>query len=134
MGTTLHLRPVALVVDDDDQSSEVLRRFLVAEGFAVVSSMSAEDAMLVAPKHRFDLILLDIQMYGMNGWQFLDQLHVRDMQSKVPVIITSGRPIEDDVVQKRGAVAALQKPIRLVDLKAILARLGLPRAGGAPAA
>jgi DNA-binding response OmpR family regulator len=108
----------------------VLRRFLVAEGFAVVCSVSAEDALLEAPKHTLALIMLDLQLYSMNGWQFLKQLHESGMQSQVPVIIASGRSVEGDLAQSRGVAAVLQKPIRHVELKAALAKLGLPKVRG----
>jgi PAS domain S-box-containing protein len=118
-------KPLALVIDDDDRAARVLRLFLEAEGFAVVHSISAEDALLEAPKHSLALITLDLQMYGMNGWQFLKTLRERGMLKDVPVIIASGRPAEDDLAQSRGAGAVLQKPIGRVQLKAALSKLGL---------
>ncbi len=121
-------KPVALVVEDDDRAAEALRRYLEAEGFAVVRSISAEDAFLEAPKHTLALITLDLQMYGLNGWQFLKQLHASGMQSQVPVIIASIRPVEDDLAQSRGVAAVLQKPIRRAHLTAALAKLGLLKA------
>ena len=118
-------KPVALVVDDDDQAAEVLRRYLEAEGFAVVRSISAEDALLAASRQALAVITLDLQMYGMNGWQFLQPLR---LLSQVPVIIASMRPVEDDVAQSRGAGAVLRKPFRRDQLKAALAKLGLVNA------
>lgn len=128
MSTTLPSQPLALVVDDDDQSSKLLQRFLEAEGFAVVCSISAEDALVVAPKHELALITLDLQMFGMNGWQFLQKMHESRLHPHVPVIVVSGRPVPDDLVQRRGVVTALQKPICLIQLKAILDKLGLLKA------
>ena len=123
-------KPVALVVDDDDRAAELLCRYLEGEGFEVVRSISAEDALLEAPKHPFALIALDIQLYSMNGWQFLNQLHERGMQSQVPVIIVSTRPVEEELARSRGAAAVLQKPFRRAHVKTVLAKLGLPRAAG----
>jgi PAS domain S-box-containing protein len=118
-------KPVALVVEDDDRAAKLLRVFLEAEGFAVVRSISAEDALLEVPKHTLALITLDLQMYGMNGWQFLRQLRESAMAAGVPVIIASGRTAEENLAQSRGANAMLQKPIGRVELKAALAKLGL---------
>jgi CheY-like chemotaxis protein len=124
-------KPVALVVDDDDRAAEVLRLFLEVEGFTVVHSISAEDALLQAPKHTLALIMLDLQMNGMDGWQFLEQLHKSGTQSQVPVIIATGRPVEDSLAESRGAAGVLQKPIGRIQVKAALSKLGLlsrPRA------
>jgi CheY-like chemotaxis protein len=118
-------KPIALVIDDDDQAAELLRRFLVAEGFAVIRAMSAEDAVLMVPKQTLALITLDLQMYGMDGWQFLLQLRKSGTLASVPVIIISGRPVAEKLAQSRGAAAVLQKPLILVKLKATLANLGL---------
>jgi CheY-like chemotaxis protein len=116
---------IALVVDDDDRAAEVLRLFLEAEGFAVLRAISAEDAVLMVPKQTFALITLDLQMYGMNGWQFLLKLRESGSLRDVPVIIVSGRTIEDNLAQSRGAAAVLEKPLSRVKLKATLAKLGL---------
>jgi CheY-like chemotaxis protein len=116
---------VVLVVDDDDRAADVLRLFLEAEGFAVIRAISAEDAVLMAPKQALALITLDLQMYGMNGWQFLKHLRERaDGLSQVPVIISSARLI-GELGQSRGAAAVLQKPITRTQLRACLSSLGL---------
>jgi DNA-binding response OmpR family regulator len=119
-----HQERIALVVDDDDRAAEVLRQFLEAEGFAVVRAISAEDAVLMVPRQPLALITLDLQLYGMNGWQLLSKLRESGALAHVPMIIVSGRTI-DDVAQGRGAAAVLQKPVSRVQLKATLSRLGL---------
>ncbi|HET9405542.1 MAG TPA: PAS domain S-box protein, partial [Burkholderiales bacterium] len=63
----------ALVIDDDDRAADLLRLYLEAEGFTVLRAVSAEDALLLVPRQLLALITLDLQMYGMNGWQFLEQ-------------------------------------------------------------
>jgi CheY-like chemotaxis protein len=114
---------VALVIDDDDQAADLLRLFLEAEGFTVLRAVSAEDALLLAPRQTLALITLDLQLYGMNGWQFLLQL--RENSSRhAPVVIVSGRPV-GDLAQARGAAAVLLKPVSRGELKATLTNLGL---------
>jgi CheY-like chemotaxis protein len=115
---------IALVVDDDDKAADVLRLFLEAEGFSVVRALSAEDAILIVPQQTLTLITLDLQLYGMNGWQLLQKLHESGDLTDVPVIVVSGRTV-DDVAKSRGVAAVLQKPISRVQLKATLSRLGL---------
>jgi len=114
---------VALVIDDDDQAADLLRLFLEAEGFTVLRAVSAEDALLLAPRQTLALITLDIQLYGMNGWQFLLQLRENSSQH-APVVIVSGRPV-GDLAQARGAAAVLLKPVSRGELKATLRILGL---------
>lgn len=113
------------MVIDDDRSAEVLRRFLEVEGFSVVCAISAEDAIVMVPKQTLALITLDLQMYGMNGWQFLLKLRESGQLAQVPVIVVSGRPIAKNLAESSGAAALLQKPISRVRLKATLANLGL---------
>ena len=106
----------ALVVEDNDRMAELLRLFLEAEHFTVVRSYSAEDALVLAPKQPLALITLDLQLYGMNGWQFLLKLRENSALAKVPVVIISGLPVTDLAVS-RGAAAALQKPFSRAELQ-----------------
>jgi DNA-binding response OmpR family regulator len=117
---------IALVVEDNDKSADVLRLFLEAEGFTVLRSFSAEDALLVAPQQPLTLITLDLQLYGMNGWQFLERMRDTAALAQVPVIIISGRPVSD-LALARGAAAALRKPFSRAKLQDVLAELGLLR-------
>jgi DNA-binding response OmpR family regulator len=122
---------IALVVDDDDRAADLLRLFLEAEGFAVIRAVSAEDALLLAPQQALALITLDLELYGMNGWQFLLQLRENSSQRHAPVVIVSGRPV-GNLAQARGAAAVLLKPISRSQLKATLANLGLLPARNRP--
>jgi CheY-like chemotaxis protein len=121
---------VALVIEDDDQAADLLRLFLEAEGFTVLRAVSAEDAILLASRQTLALITLDLQLYGMNGWQFLLQLRESGTQH-APVVIISGRPV-GNLAQARGAAAVLLKPISRGELKATLANLGLLSARNGP--
>jgi CheY-like chemotaxis protein/two-component sensor histidine kinase len=114
---------IALVIDDDDKAAELLRLFLEAEGFTVLRAVSAEDALLLVPRQALALITLDLQLYSMNGWQFLQQIR-ENTRGHAPVVIISGRPV-DDMAQARGAAAVLLKPVSRDQLKATLVTLGL---------
>ena len=121
---------VAMVVEDDEPSALVLRKFLEAEGLTVIHAYSAEVALEQAAGQVLALITLDLGLYGMNGWQFLQQLREKSARGHAPVVIISGRPV-GDLAQIRGAAAVLLKPISRVELKAILANLGLLQAPAA---
>jgi PAS domain S-box-containing protein len=114
----------ALVVEDNDQAADLVRLLLEAEGFSVLRAASAEEALLLAPQHTLSLITLDIQLPGIDGWEFLLRLRESGTLAHVPVVIVSGLP-DSNMALTRGAAAVLQKPISRVQLKNSLANLGL---------
>jgi CheY-like chemotaxis protein len=115
---------VALVVEDDDLSADLVRLLLEAEGFSVVRAASAETALLLAPQQTLSLITLDIELPGMDGWEFLLQIRENTSLARVPVVIAAGQ-VDANLALAGGAAAVLQKPISRAQLKATLASLGL---------
>ncbi|MBA4328795.1 MAG: hybrid sensor histidine kinase/response regulator [Polaromonas sp.] len=115
---------LALVVEDNDQAADLVRLLLEAEGFAVLRAASAEDALLLAPRHTLSLITLDIQLPGIDGWEFLARMRDSASLAHVPVVIISGLN-DSNMGLTRGAAAVLQKPISRAQLKMSLANLGL---------
>jgi PAS domain S-box-containing protein len=115
---------VALVVEDDDRAAELVRLLLAAEGFAVVRAASAEAALLLAPQYSLSLITLDLQLPGMDGWEFLKRIGESGALAHVPVVIISGIA-EGNIGLSKGAAAVLQKPISRLQLKTSLFNLGL---------
>ncbi|MEO8527036.1 MAG: response regulator, partial [Caldimonas sp.] len=115
---------VALVVEDDDAAAELIRLLLVAEGFTVMRAASAEVALGMAVLQPLNLITLDIQLPGIDGWGFLLQLREIPELAGVPVVVISGTA-ENNLALARGAAGVLQKPISRAQLKFSLADLGL---------
>ncbi|MDE2428692.1 MAG: response regulator [Burkholderiales bacterium] len=120
----------ALVVEDDDQSAEVLRLQLESAGFRMIRARSAEEALALANQECPDLITLDIMLPEMDGWAFLEQFKHHPQFSSVPVVIVSivadrGRGLS------LGASHVLQKPVARDELISALHTLGFPSAGGA---
>ena len=124
---------IALVIDDDDSAANLLRLLLEAEGFTVLRALSAEDALLLVPQQPLALITLDLEMYGMNGWRFLQKMRESGNVARAPVVIVSGRSV-GTLARSRGAAAALQKPVNRARLKAILADLDLLQVASTAAA
>ncbi len=62
-------RRAILAVDDEADQRDLLKHYLTDCGFGVVTAASGDEALVVCAKHRFDLVLLDISMPGMNGWE-----------------------------------------------------------------
>jgi CheY-like chemotaxis protein len=76
-----------LVIDDDAQARDLIRRFLTAEGFAVVEAAGGEAGLALARMQRPDAITLDVLMPGMDGWAVLSALKADSDLADVPVIM-----------------------------------------------
>jgi PAS domain S-box-containing protein len=119
---------VALVVEDDDLSADLIRLLLEADGFAVLRAATAEAALAIAPRQALSLITLDINLPGMDGWDFLARIRESDKLAKVPVVVVSGAT-DSHMALIGGAATILQKPVSRGILRNSLAALGLrPRA------
>ncbi len=114
----------ALVVEDEDGAADLMRLLLEAEGFAVVRASTAEEALVVAPQQRLDLITLDIGLPGMDGWDFLAQLRHDAALVDVPVVVVSAA-VDASLALAAGAASILQKPVSRAQLQESLARHGL---------
>jgi CheY-like chemotaxis protein len=109
-----------LVVDDNEMNRDMLSRRLERQGYR---SMVAEDglqAMELVRAHAFDLILLDIMMPRLNGYQFLEQAKADPALRHIPIIIISAVDDLDSVVKciEMGAEDYLFKPFNPILLKA----------------
>lgn len=109
-----------LVVDDNEMNRDMLSRRLERQGYR---SMLAEDglrAMELVRAHAFDLILLDIMMPRLNGYQFLEQAKTDPALRHIPIIIISAVDDLDSVVKciEMGAEDYLFKPFNPILLKA----------------
>jgi PAS domain S-box-containing protein len=115
---------IALVVEDDYKSAELIRVQLEAEGFMVLHATSAEDALDLAVRQPLALITLDVMLPNMDGWEFLDRIKQMPALSRIPVVIVS---IVADLPKgfALGAAAVMQKPISRQDLYDALVELGL---------
>ncbi len=109
-----------LVVDDNAQSRELLERFLLHEGHTVHHAEDGTKALAFLQDHEVDLILLDLQMPGMNGFQVLERLRRAGTLACTPVIIVSGMDSDTHAVRgiELGAEDFLSRPIDLSLLRA----------------
>ena len=114
---------VALVVEDDDTAADLIRLLLESEGFVTVRASSAEQALAMAPHHELSLIILDVRLPGMDGWEFLRRIRDVPSLSTVPVVVAAV-DVDANLAAESGASAVLQKPIGRAELKATLASQG----------
>jgi CheY-like chemotaxis protein len=110
-----------LVVEDDDDVRESLVQVLLTEGFDGVPAASGEEALAqLRGGLRPCVILLDLMMPGMNGWQFMEEQQVHPGYGKTPVVVVSAYGSAEGV-RSVGAADYLRKPI---DIDALLAVVG----------
>ena len=109
-----------LVVDDELPFRRVLQTTLTARGFTVEEAGSAERALELVSQHPFDLILLDINMPGMDGVEACRRL--RELMPHVGIVMVTVRDAEQDMVQalEAGADDYITKPFRFGEMVARL--------------
>jgi DNA-binding response OmpR family regulator len=109
-----------LVVDDEEDILHFLELVLREKGYQVATASSGHEALTRAQMEKPDLILLDIMMPQMDGWEVLKLLRVDDETSEIPVAMLSARTEAKDRVQglQEGAVDYICKPFSLQDLLA----------------
>jgi CheY-like chemotaxis protein len=115
-------RATILVVDDNEMNREVLSRRLEKQGHVIVSAEDGERALQEIEKQSFDLILLDIMMPKLNGYEVLERLKANPHQREIPVIVISAVGELESVVKciELGAEDYLFKPFNPILLKARL--------------
>lgn len=89
-------KDLVLIVDDDESVQSVLYKVIVSNGIEAKVVSSGEEALLQVKRYTFDLILLDINMRGMDGFQVVQTL--RRQGVKTPIIIVSGRKEDYDTL------------------------------------
>ena len=109
-----------LVVDDNDINCDILSRWLRRDGHAVAVARNGQEALQAVRSQPFDLVLLDIIMPQLNGFEVLEQLKADDQLRHIPVIMISAFDQTDSVVRciEMGAEDYLPKPFSQVLLKA----------------
>ncbi len=115
-------KPSILVVDDDKGIRDGLQRILAGHGYEVGMVGTAEDALVVLDNERFDLVLTDLQMPGMDGLTLLDE--VKRRSPNTPVVMITAHGSMDTVVQalRRGVSDFVSKPFRPDELVSIVDR------------
>lgn len=112
-----------LVVEDDLDIREAMRMVLEASGYQVLEAGDGAEALVVARAHRPRIILLDLMMPGMDGFQFRE-IQLRDPGiAAIPVVIVSGGGAVPEKAAELGAAGYLVKPTDLERLLAMMADL-----------
>jgi DNA-binding response OmpR family regulator len=108
-----------LVVDDDVEIRAALSEVLRDEGYAVATAADGEQALVALRREPADLVLLDLMMPGVNGWQFLERKHKEAALEGVPVLIVSASNDQNATLLDK-VVGRIPKPF---NLEVLLARV-----------
>ena len=103
-----------LIVDDSPTERHYLNEILVKGGFDVVTSDSGEDALIKARSLQPDLILMDVVMPGMNGFQATRAITRDELTKNIPVLICTTKAQETDRIWglRQGARDYMVKPVQ----------------------
>jgi len=111
-----------LIVDDEQVVVDSLLKICEMEGYKTSFALSAEDGLGLLHKENFDLILCDIMLPEMNGFEFLEELHLRKIDT--PVIMTTGYSTVENAVKSlyEGAIDYVPKPFEVDEILSALQR------------
>ena len=107
-----------LIVDDQEANVRLLERVLGEAGYThVTSTMKPQEVAALHRQHRYDLILLDLQMPGMDGFEVMECLKGDAADSYLPVIVLTAQPAHKLRALQAGAKDFISKPFDLLEVK-----------------
>ena len=120
---------VILIVEDNEKNMKLARDILQAKGYATLEAVTGEDGVRLAKEKLPDMVLMDIQLPGINGIEAFEQLRADPRTAKIPVaaFTASVTPTDRTRVVDAGFDAFLSKPI---NLKEFVATIKLLAEGG----
>jgi CheY-like chemotaxis protein len=124
-----HVKPTILVVDDQADIRLALRLSLEMIGYDVVLASDDREAMAAVDNGRPDLVLLDVTLPAISGWDLLEKLRADERFGTLPIVITSALPADQVAAHARrlGATDHLAKPF-LIEVLAETVRRALDEA------
>lgn len=110
------LRAKVLLVDDEEDFTDVLSKRLEARNLKVKTVNRGEDAVHMVDKHSFDVIILDLAMPGMDGLETLQKIKANHPDAEI-IMLTGHASVESSVkAMKIGAEDFMEKPVDITDL------------------
>jgi len=107
-----------LIVDDQEANVLLLEQLLADAGYtAVASTMNPQEVCALHRRNRYDLILLDLQMPGMDGFQVIEALKTNKTDGYLPVLVITAQPGHKLRALQAGAKDFVSKPFDLVEVK-----------------
>jgi CheY-like chemotaxis protein len=114
--------PVVLVVEDHESSAEGYAQLLSGVGYRVVRAKNGYEALAEVARAAPSIILLDLKLPKLDGWDLLSRLKADAPVSSVPIVVITGDslPTHHEMALSRGAAAVLSKPIDPGQLLAVV--------------
>jgi signal transduction histidine kinase/DNA-binding response OmpR family regulator len=103
-------KPRILVVDDEAANREWLQRILEPAGFAVIQARGGSEAIQLAKSQKPDLVMLDLMMPGVTGFDVVEALRANDATKSMPIMVLTAKHLtESDIRQLNGHVSTILK-------------------------
>ncbi len=109
-----------LVVDDDENIREVLSDLLLLEGYEILLAEDGEQALLIFEEILPDVVITDLGMPGISGWEVARRIKSKDPSKKVIVISGWGATLQKDQLEENYVDQVLPKPFHLEQVKKII--------------
>jgi DNA-binding response OmpR family regulator len=103
-----------LIVDDETDLRFVIGKMLTKEGYEIIEAESGEEALEVLKENSPDLILLDVMMPGLDGWETCAKMKSEEKTNSIPIIMLTAKTADEDKIkalEECGAVWHISKPI-----------------------
>jgi two-component system, cell cycle response regulator DivK len=114
-----------LIVEDNDKNMKLARDILAAKGYATLEAVTGEEGVKLARERVPDLVLMDIQLPGINGIEAFRQIRADEKTSRIPVVAltASVTPTDRSEINAAGFDAFISKPISLKEFVETVKRL-----------
>jgi len=116
---------VVLIIEDNEKNMKLARDVLQAKGYKTLEATSGEDGVKLARQHVPDLVLMDIQLPGINGIEAFKQIRADAKSARVPVVAltASVTPTDRSTINAAGFDAFVSNPINLKEFLDTVKRL-----------
>ena len=113
-----------LVAEDNALNLELLSTILLAHSYGVITACNGEDAVIAAETELPDLILMDIQMPGLDGHEALTLIRANPKTQHIPVIAVTGNAMPHDLkkIEESGFNGIVNKPFKINELLQVIQR------------
>ena len=116
---------LVLIIEDNEKNMKLARDILQAKGYKTVEAETGEEGVKLAKERKPDLVLMDIQLPGINGIEAFRQLRAEAATAKIPVVAltASVTPTDRSQIAAAGFDAFISKPISLKEFVETVKRL-----------
>jgi two-component system cell cycle response regulator DivK len=114
------MKKTILVIEDQEDNRRIMHDLLTSKGYGVIEAVNGVEGVSAAETHRPDLILLDIQLPGIDGYEATRRIKAKPDLQKIPIIVVTSYALSGDDVKafEAGCDAYVAKPFRSRELLA----------------